>query len=138
MNSTVNTIANTNTKADIDALFPIHTHTLNRLRTRLAEAADNEGIVAVAYRPVDTPVGPMLLAATDQGVARVAFEHEDFDRVLQALAERISPRILRDPKRLNNAAGQLDEYFAGTRRTFDLRLDFRLSSGFRQTVQHFL
>lgn len=123
---------------DIDALFPIDSDTRAELRARLAEAADREGILDIAYRTVDTPVGPMLLAATDQGLARVAYGREDFDEVLQRLAERVSPRILRDPKRLDRAASQFDEYFAGTRRRFDLRLDFRLSSGFRQLVQRFL
>ena len=64
---------------------------------RLAAAAEAEGILDVAYRTVDTPVGPLLLAATEQGLVRVAYPSEDHDAVLQALADRISPRMLHAP-----------------------------------------
>ena len=88
----------------------------------------------VAYRTLDTPVGTLLLAATEAGLVRVAFPIEGHDEVLQALAARISPRVLRAPGRLDAAAHEIDEYFAGRRRSFDLPLDYRLSSGFRREV----
>ncbi len=58
--------------------------------------------------------------------------------MLGDLARRLGPRILRAPKRLDQAARQLDEYFAGRRRAFDLPLDRRLSTGFRDRVQRLL
>lgn len=119
-------------------LFPIDPRTLDALHDRVVEAARRDGLLDVAYRTVDTPVGPLLLAATDTGLVRVAYEREDFDAVLGTLAERLSPRILRSPARLDDAARQLDEYFAGHRRAFDLRLDHALSAGFRRTVQGWL
>jgi methylated-DNA-[protein]-cysteine S-methyltransferase len=119
-------------------LFPIDPRTLDALHDRLVEAARRDGLLDVAYRTVDTPVGPLLLAATDAGLVRVAYEREDFDAVLGTLAERLSPRILRSSARLDDAARQLDEYFAGHRRAFDLRLDHALSAGFRRTVQGWL
>jgi methylated-DNA-[protein]-cysteine S-methyltransferase len=76
----------------------------------------------------------LLLAATADGLVRVAYEREDHDRVLETLATRVSPRILEAPHRLEAAARELDEYFAGSRRTFDLPLDLRLASGFRRSV----
>ena len=110
---------------------------LDRLHRRLTAATEAEGLLDVAYRTVDSPVGSLLLAATDTGLVRVAYANEDHDRVLQALSDRISPRILRHPTRLDEAARELDEYFAGRRRAFDLTLDWRLSAGFRATVlQH--
>lgn len=108
------------------------------LRTRLAVAADRDGILDVAYRIVDSPVGPLLVAATDQGLVRVAYASEGHDAVLQQLADKISPRILHAPTRLDTVARELDEYFAGIRRTFDIALDWRLSAGFRSTVLHHL
>ena len=108
------------------------------LRTRLAVAADRDGILDVAYRIVDSPVGPLLVAATDQGLVRVAYANEGHDAVLQQLADKISPRILHAPTRLDTVARELDEYFAGIRRTFDIALDWRLSAGFRSTVLHHL
>jgi methylated-DNA-[protein]-cysteine S-methyltransferase len=75
-----------------------------------------------------------LLAATDQGLVRVAYAREDHDRVLAKLAERISPRILHAPARLDRFAREIEEYFAGARTLFDVPLDFRLSTGFRREV----
>src|SRR6185369_13205579 len=76
-------------------------------------------------------------AATEAGLVRVAYPNEDHDLVLYDLSDRISPRILQGGGRLDEAARQLDEYFAGRRRSFDLELDWRLSAGFRATVlQH--
>jgi methylated-DNA-[protein]-cysteine S-methyltransferase len=107
---------------------------LDRLATRLAIAADDAGLLDVAYTTVDSPVGPLLLAATTEGLVRVAYAAEDHDAVLQSLADRISPRVLRAPARLDAAVHQLDEYFAGRRTGFALPLDLRLSAGFRRAV----
>ncbi|MCU1574305.1 MAG: cysteine methyltransferase [Micrococcaceae bacterium] len=107
------------------------------LRARLARSARQENLLDVAYRTVDTPLGSLLLAATEKGLVRVAFALEDHDAVLNVLATRISPRILQVPGRLDAAARELDEYFAGRRTAFDLPLDFRLAAGFRlEVLQH--
>jgi methylated-DNA-[protein]-cysteine S-methyltransferase len=108
--------------------------TYDRLRARLALAAEASELLDVAYRTVDSPVGPLLLAATPEGLVRVAYAREDHDAVLARLASRISPRILHAPARLDPVARELDEYFAGQRRAFDLPLDLRLSTGFRRAV----
>ena len=121
-----------------EALFPLPDPALAGLRARLVQQADDAGLVEVAYRTLDTPVGPLLLAATAQGLVRVAFEREDFDAVLAALASRVSPRVLEAPRRLDEAAVELEEYFTGTRRRFDLPLDRALSTGFREKVQRVL
>ena len=107
---------------------------LDRLHQRLVDAAAADGSLDVVYRTVDSPLGLLLLAATDQGLVRLAYEREDHDHVLQTLVTRVSPRILRAPGRLDEAARQLDAYFAGSRRTFDLPVDLRLSTGFRRQV----
>lgn len=108
--------------------------TEERRRARLVAGAEQRGLLDVAYRIVDSPIGPLLLAATPEGVVRIAFQREDHDAVLGVLAERISPRILRAPGRLDDAARQLEEYFAGERRAFDLPVDLRLARGFRRDV----
>jgi len=117
---------------------PADPDTLSRLRRRLGLAADAEGLLDVAYTTIDSPVGTLLLAATPKGLVRVAYDIEDHDRVLDALSQRLSPRVLRAPRRLDVAARELDEYFGGQRRVFDLPLDLSLSSGFRQLVQRHL
>lgn len=107
---------------------------LQRLHERLATAAAEQRTLDIAYRTVDSPIGKLLLAATERGMVRVAFEVEDHDAVLQLLAEKLSPRILFSAGRLDPAARELEEYFAGTRHNFDLPLDFSLSHGFRLSV----
>ncbi len=114
---------------------PSDADTLSRLRDRLARAAEAEGLLDVAYMTIDSPVGTLLLAATPKGLVRVAYDVEDHDRVLETLTQRISPRVLRAPKRLDLAARELDEYFGRKRQAFDVPLDLSLSGGFRQLVQ---
>lgn len=114
---------------------PSDTETMRGLHRRLAQQAQEAGLLDVAYTVVDSPLGALLLAATPRGLARVAYANEDHDRVLESLGARLSPRILRAPERLDRAAMELDEYFAKRRRTFDLELDLSLSRGFRQLVQ---
>ncbi len=107
---------------------------LERLRDRLAGAAEAADLLDVAYTTTDSPFGPLLLAATPQGLLRVAFAREDHDAVLARLSARVSPRVLRAPDRLDAARRQLDEYFAGRRQAFALDVDLRLSTGYRRTV----
>lgn len=111
---------------------------LTGLHRLLEVRAEQEGLLDVAYRTVDSPVGPLLLAATPTGLVRVAYEREDFDTVLTHLAGRLGPRVLLAPQRLDPAARQLEEYFAGSRTRFDLALDPSLSSGFRGRVHAYL
>ncbi|HEV2843486.1 MAG TPA: methylated-DNA--[protein]-cysteine S-methyltransferase [Thermoanaerobaculia bacterium] len=105
-----------------------------RLRQRLVDAANAAGLLDVAYRTLDTPVGKLLLAATPQGLVRVAYAREDHDRVLERLARDVSPRILLAPARLDVAAREMEEYFAGRRSAFDVPLDLQLAHGFRRAV----
>jgi methylated-DNA-[protein]-cysteine S-methyltransferase len=111
---------------------------MTELHNRLTAAAQRDGVLEIAYRTVDSPVGPLLLAATDHGLIRVAYAVEDHDAVLQQLADKVSPRILQAPARLDTVARELDEYFAQARRVFDVPLDWRLAAGFRAAVLHHL
>jgi methylated-DNA-[protein]-cysteine S-methyltransferase len=122
------------TEGLFDSLPMVDDEANERLHTKLAAAAQRDGLLDLAYRVLDTPIGALLLAATEQGLVRVAFEVQDHDAVLAGLADAVSPRILHAPARLDAVAGELDEYFAGRRRTFDVALDFRLSHGFRREV----
>lgn len=92
---------------------------------------------AVAWRTVDSPVGELLLAATPAGLVRVAFHVEGFDAVLEGLTRR-HQLVRRDPAPLDEAARQLEDYFAGRRTSFDFALDEQLSTGFRRRVQQWL
>ena len=120
------------------ALFPIEARDLEHAHGLLERRAAAAGVLSVAYRTVDTPIGELLLAATGRGLVRVAFELEGFDAVLDGLAAGISPRIVRSPARLDRTARELDEYFTGLRTAFDIPLDRSLSTGFRRDVQRHL
>jgi len=103
-------------------------------RSALADRADEHGVLDVTYRTVDSPFGALLVAATATGVVRIAFAVEGHDAVLQAVADTVSPRILATSRRVDPVARQLDEYFAGRRRHFEVPLDLRLAHGFRREV----
>lgn len=108
---------------------------LDRLHEQLvAEAAKHE-LVDISYRIVDSPIGRLLLAGTEAGLVRVAFETEGHEHILEVLAEKISPRILKNPRNFDRVAYQLEQYFDGTLHDFDLPLDLQLSTAFRRQVQ---
>jgi methylated-DNA-[protein]-cysteine S-methyltransferase len=107
-----------------------------RLSAALTGRAQAAGLLDVAYRTLASPVGPLLLAATETGLVRIAFATEGHEHALQQLADRVSPRVLHAPARLDRVARELDEYFAGARRCFELPLDLRLARGFRLSVLH--
>jgi methylated-DNA-[protein]-cysteine S-methyltransferase len=104
------------------------------LHDDLVARAARADLLDVSYRTVDSPLGPLLLAATPAGLVRVAFDLEGHDEVLAQLAVDVSPRILWAPAPLDEVTRQLDEYFAGHRRTFEVPIDLQLAHGFRRTV----
>lgn len=101
---------------------------------RLTERAAAEELLDVAYATTDSPFGELLLATTPHGLVKVSFPIFDQDETLADLAERISPRVLEAPARLDDARRQLDRYFAGELTEFDLPLDWQLSKAFRRRV----
>jgi methylated-DNA-[protein]-cysteine S-methyltransferase len=101
----------------------------------VATRADAEGLVDVAYASVDSPLGPLLVAGTPEGLVRVAYsEFRSADDVIEDLARRISPRVLEAPARLDPVRRELDEYFSGARRGFDVAIDWSHLAGFTRAV----
>ncbi|HXJ62452.1 MAG TPA: methylated-DNA--[protein]-cysteine S-methyltransferase [Actinomycetota bacterium] len=99
-----------------------------------ADAARTAGLLDVAYATVDSPFGPLLLAATRRGLVRLAYPNEPVDDALQELAAEVSPRVLESPAALDDLRRQLDEYFDGGRSRFDTRIDWSLTKGFTTRV----
>jgi methylated-DNA-[protein]-cysteine S-methyltransferase len=93
-----------------------------------------EASVDVAYARVDSPFGRLLVAVTPRGLVRLAYPNQAEDEVLDELARRVSPRILRGPGRTDRVRRELDEYFEGRRRRFDVPVDWALSRGFFRKV----
>jgi methylated-DNA-[protein]-cysteine S-methyltransferase len=107
----------------------------DRMRRALAERAAAEGLVDVAFERHESPLGALVLGATPEGLVRVGLPAEGEDAVLDELARRVSPRVLRAAREpVTRARRQLDEYFAGRRRSFEVPLDWRLARGFRREV----
>lgn len=103
------------------------------LAARFARTAERASLVDVAYTTYDAPFGPLVLGATTAGLVRLSFD--PVDDVLAELAARVSPRLLAAPTRLDAVRRQLDDYFAGTRRSFDLAVDLTLAgTAFRRSV----
>lgn len=100
------------------------------LDARFREAALREGLIDVRYDIVDSPVGELFVAATDRGLARISYWPEGME---DALARTFGPRVLRSP--LDDVRRELDEYFEGKRREFDLPLDLRVAP-FHADVLH--
>ena len=102
--------------------------------SRFLDRAEASGLVDVAVTTMDSPIGTLLLMATRRGLVRVAFDTENRDEVLGEVAARLSPRILEAPGRLDPVRRELDRYFAGGLRQFDLDLDWSLAGSFARRV----
>jgi len=106
-----------------------------RMLDDLKLRATTQNLVDIAYTTADTPVGRLLLAATQGGLVRVAFLHsEDGDAVLSELATKVSPRVLESPARLRDVLRQLDDYFGRGLQRFDIPIDWSLSGPFARRV----
>lgn len=101
---------------------------------RFVKAAEKQKLVDVVFARVDSPFGELIIASTPKGVVQLSLYGYDQNETLEGLARKVSPRILESPKRLDPVRKQLDEYFAGKRRSFDVDLDWQLSHGFALRV----
>ena len=107
-----------------------------RAAEQVVARADAEGLVDVAYATFDSPLGTGYVAATDRGIVSISLPTFGAESFVERLTE-VSPRVLEVPRRLDRERRELDEYFAGRRREFDLDLDWRLvRSRFASRVLH--
>ncbi len=103
------------------------------LDRRFREAAAEAGLVDVSFDVADTQIGPLLLAVTERGLCRISFDPEP-ERETETLARTFGVRVLRAPRELDPVRRELDEYFEGNRRDFDLPLDLRGREGFSRDI----
>jgi methylated-DNA-[protein]-cysteine S-methyltransferase len=92
------------------------------LDARFRAAALAEGLVDVRFDLVASPVGELFVASTPRGLCRISYTLEGQE---EELARRFGRRVLRIPH--DQVRRELDEYFAGRRRRFDLALDLRVA-----------
>ncbi|MEU0218973.1 methylated-DNA--[protein]-cysteine S-methyltransferase [Streptomyces sp. NPDC006265] len=92
----------------------------------------------VVWAVVESRIGPLLLAASRDGLVNVVFHATDAvrDRAVERLASRLGTEPVEAPGSplLAEAIRQVEAYFAGERRDFDLPLDWSLISGFNREV----
>jgi methylated-DNA-[protein]-cysteine S-methyltransferase len=106
-----------------------------RAAERLTERAALDGLLDVAYMRTESPVGPIMLAATQRGLVRISFGRSlDVESFVDRLAASVSPRVFEAPSYFDAVRRELDEYFEGRRTKFDLPLDWSLTGGFRRRV----
>ena len=103
------------------------------LDRRFRDAAADLGLIDVGFDVVDSPIGDLLVAASDRGLAAISFDSEPQDS-LERLARIAGPRVLRSSRSVDGARRELDQYFEGRRRTFDLSLDLRALPPFTLSV----
>jgi methylated-DNA-[protein]-cysteine S-methyltransferase len=104
-----------------------------RVDDRFRAAAAAGGLLDVAYDVVDSPVGDLFVAVSDRGLCSISYD-ADAEHQVERLARGFGSRVLRSPRPIDPAKRQLDEYFEGKRRHFDLEVDLRLTRDFGRTV----
>ena len=107
---------------------------LDALRAAVARQAGEAGLLDVAYGTYESPLGPLTIFVTRRGVIRISYPGEPVEQQVEELAALVSPRVMAEAGRTDDVRRQLDAYFAGTRRRFDLPVDWRLLRGFRGDV----
>lgn len=92
-------------------------------RERLIARARREHLVTLGYSVLDSPLGPLWTAVGPRGVATISYGQEPDTRELRRLVAVFGPGIVPDRKRTDEVARELDQYFAGKRREFDVAAD---------------
>ena len=105
------------------------------LDRRFREAAASLDLVDVGFDVVDSPIGDLFVAVSDRGLAEISFDTRA-EAQLDLLARIAGPRVLRAPRAIDAARRELDEYFSGRRRSFDVTLDLRAMPEFTVSVLH--
>jgi methylated-DNA-[protein]-cysteine S-methyltransferase len=92
-------------------------------RERLIDRARREQLVTIGYSVLDSPLGPLWAAVGPRGVATISYGQEPDARELRRLVAVFGPGIVPDPKRTDELARELDQYFVGKRREFEVAFD---------------
>ena len=96
---------------------------LSEVRERLVARAKKEGLATVGYDLLPSPLGPLWVAISPKGVAAIHYGAEPSPAELRRLVRVYGPGIVPDHKRSSALARELDQYFNGTRREFDIEYD---------------
>jgi methylated-DNA-[protein]-cysteine S-methyltransferase len=107
---------------------------LNDSRERLLGRARRGGLETVGYRVVDSPLGPLWIAVGPKGVLAIHYGNAPSRRELARIVRTYGPGVLPDPRRADPVARELDQYFAGKRRSFDVAVDLSPLTPFQRGI----
>lgn len=100
---------------------------------RFARRALRDGTVRVAFDEAPSPIGDLTALVTTRGLLALAFETDDLDRLMDSVAAKVSPAIVRAPSAIDPVRSWLDAYFEGSPRP-ELHLDRSLITPFQDRV----
>jgi len=103
------------------------------LDNRFREAAARSGLLDAGYDLVDSPLGRLLVAASDRGILRISFD-PDVEQHVEWLSRIAGRNVLRSARQVEQVRRELDEYFEGCRHAFDLSVDLRDVTPFTERV----
>ena len=103
------------------------------LDRRFREAAARSGMLDAGYDVIGSPVGQLLVAASNRGILRISFD-PDLEEHLEWLSRLAGRSVLRAPRQVDDVRRELDEYFEGRRHAFDLAVDLRGVTPFTERV----
>src|SRR3989454_6206140 len=107
---------------------------VDEAREHLITRAKREGLVTVGYRVVDSPLGPLWIAVGPRGVLNIHYGAEPSPLELRRIVRAYGPGVLPDARRVDDVARELDQYWSGKRRDFDITVDLSPLTPFQQKV----
>ena len=103
-------------------------------REHLVARARREGLATVGYRVIDSPLGPLWVAIGPRGVLAIHYGAAPSPLELARIVRAYGPGILPDERRADPLARELDQYFAGKRKSFDVPVDLSPLTEFQRRV----
>jgi methylated-DNA-[protein]-cysteine S-methyltransferase len=103
-------------------------------RERLLARARRDGLGSVGYRVMDSPLGPLWIAVGPKGVLAIHYGAEPSHGELARIVRAYGPGVLPDARRADPVARELDQYFSGKRRAFDVAVDLSPLTDFQRRI----
>jgi len=103
-------------------------------RERLMVRARREGLETVGYSVIESPLGPLWIAVGPKGVVGIHYGAEPSAGELGRIVRTYGPGVLPDARRADPVARELDQYFAGKRKRFDVAVDLSPLTDFQRRI----
>lgn len=107
---------------------------IDEARERLVARAKREGLATVGYDVLASPLGPLWVAIGPKGVTTIHYGDAPSESELRRLVRVYGPGIVPDHRRSSALARELDQYFSGRRKAFDLDVDLSGLTPFQSRV----